>query len=302
MLRHVIAPTRDFTQISNEQIWNDDLSDTAFRLLVRALALPPAKARATTVTELAAGVDGGRITVDRARKQLMRAGLLHSTRWRCRNGQVRTESMISNVPVDEGDAERMFAAHFDREDERRDGPGAGRRGGGPPTVPSDGIALPTGETLTEENTSPLPVPAEAREVTRGTEAEAERVLLSLRLSDPRLVLGRGEVRRLLPLAAEWLARGVSSASLRHGISDGLPEPLRSPYGVLRHRLIEKLPELPAVVELVGCAGCERPFRPVSGEGRCGDCRSSTAQTPSDSEGPARVGWRERVGWTPATAQ
>lgn len=53
MLRHVIAPARDFTQISNEQIWNDELSDTAFRLLVRALALPPAKARATTVTELA---------------------------------------------------------------------------------------------------------------------------------------------------------------------------------------------------------------------------------------------------------
>jgi hypothetical protein len=299
MLRHVIAPTRDFTQISNEQIWNDDLSDTAFRLLVRALALPPAKARTTTVTELAAGLSVGRITVDRARKQLMRAGLLHSTRWRCRGGQVRTESMISSVWLDEGDAERMFAAHFDKEDERRGGPGAGRRGDGPPAASSDGTALPTGETLTEENTSPLPVPAEAR---TGTEAEAERVLLSLRLSDPRLVLGRGEVRRLLPLAAEWLARGVSSASLRHGISDGLPEPLRSPYGVLRHRLIEKLPERPTVVELVGCAGCERPFRPVSGEGRCGDCRSSAARTPSDSEGPARVGWRERVGWTPATAQ
>lgn len=64
--------------------------------------------------------------------------------------------MISNVPVEEGDAERMFAAHFDREGERRGGgrpPGAGGRRGGQPAASSDGTALPLGETLTEENTS-----------------------------------------------------------------------------------------------------------------------------------------------------
>ncbi|MFF7634434.1 hypothetical protein ACFZB9_14960 [Kitasatospora sp. NPDC008050] len=302
---------RDFTQISNEQIWNDDLSDTAFRLLVRALALPPAKARATTVTELAAGLSSGRITVDRARKQLARAGLLHSTRWRCRGGQVRTESMISNVPVDEGDAERMFAAHFDEEDERRGerrgGPGAGGRGGGQPAASSDGTDLPSGVTLTEENTSPLPVPLEP-EVLSEAEAEAERVLRSLRLSDPRLVLGRRELRRLLPLAVEWLLRGVSPASLRHGISDGLPQPLKSPYGVLRYRLIEKMPEQPTVVELVGCSGCERPFRPVSGEVRCGTCRTEAAAEACGSEGDdqadqaGRVGWRDRVAEVMAAAE
>lgn len=306
MLTHVIAPTRDFTQISNDHIWNDDLSDAAFRLLVRALALSPAKARATTVTELAAGLSGGRITADRARKQLARAGLLNSTRWRCRGGQVRTESMISNVPVDDGDAERMFAAHFDREDTRREddrrdgerreeerrdddrrgGPGAGGRGGGPPAASSDGTALPSGVTLTEEDTSPLPVPA--------IEAEAERVLLSLRQSDPRLVLGGREVRRLLPLAVEWLLRGVSSASLRHGISDGLPPELKSPYAVLRYRLIEKMPEQPTVLELVGCSGCERVFRPVSGEERCGACRSEVAAERPGGRGVGQVGWRERL--------
>lgn len=39
MLRNVVAPERDFTQISNTQVWDGNLSDTAFRLLVRAVPL-----------------------------------------------------------------------------------------------------------------------------------------------------------------------------------------------------------------------------------------------------------------------
>ncbi|MFD9596517.1 hypothetical protein ACFWA9_27755 [Kitasatospora sp. NPDC059973] len=99
MLLHAIAPSRDFTQIANSLVWDDELSDSAFRLLVRALALGPAKARATTVTALAAGLSGGRVTTDRARRQLARSGLLHTTRRRGAAGQVRTESLLSSVPL-----------------------------------------------------------------------------------------------------------------------------------------------------------------------------------------------------------
>jgi len=116
MLRHVIAPSRDFTQISNALVWDESLSDAAFRLLVRAVATPEAAARRTTVTALASGLAGGRITAERARKQLERAGLLHTTRWRGAGGRLRSESLVSNVPLSAAEAGRIFAAHFDKAD------------------------------------------------------------------------------------------------------------------------------------------------------------------------------------------
>lgn len=154
MLLHAIAPSRDFTQIANSLVWDDELSDSAFRLLVRALALGPAKARATTVTALAAGLSGGRITTDRARRQLARAGLLHTTRRRGTAGQVRTESLVSNVPLDAARSEQLFDEHF--EHARREGddnpPGAGKRTRGTSSARTSGTALPG--VKTRVNTSP----------------------------------------------------------------------------------------------------------------------------------------------------
>lgn len=87
MLRHVIAPSRDFTQIANAHVWDEEMSDAAFRLLVRALSLPDMKARQSTVTQVASGLTGGRCTADRARRNLTARGLLHQTRWRTAAGR-----------------------------------------------------------------------------------------------------------------------------------------------------------------------------------------------------------------------
>ncbi|GAA2233720.1 helix-turn-helix domain-containing protein [Kitasatospora cystarginea] len=300
MLRNVIAPSRDFTQVANTLVWDDDLSDTAFRLLVRALALPPSRARGTTVTELAAGLPCGRITADRARRQLSGAGLLHCARWRSATGQVRTESLISSVPLDEAEVERLFAEHF-----ANGRPGAGRRAPGGPAARESGTALPAGERL-EGETSPLPVPAQP-EPEPGPElgqadpavlAEAEQVLLSLRRTDPRLVLGAAEVGRLLPLAAEWLARGVSSAAMRHALTAGLPAQLKCPSALLRCRLRDKMPAPVRIASLTSCEGCDRAFRPLNGELRCGSCRqesAAAAAAPARADGGGlRIGWRDRV--------
>ncbi|MDH6117289.1 hypothetical protein ABH930_001726 [Kitasatospora sp. GAS204A] len=306
MLRHVSAPTRDFTRIRNSQIWDDDLSDSAFRLAVRGQALTETKAARTTVTELADGLTGGRVTAARARKNLAHAGLLHHTRWRGRSGQIRSESLLCDEPMSEKDAERLFAAHFaqlerlERLDQSDDEPDAGGREDGEAEAPSPGTVLPEEERLGEDETSPLPVPPPTEE-----RAKAERVLLALRRSDPRLVLGGSEVRRLAPLAAEWLARGVSSESLRHVLTAGLPGELKSAYALLHHRLVHKIPDAPersAVVALVNCDGCERPFRPVSGEAACGECRQAAAAAASarSGPGPVRMGWRERVASVTAT--
>ncbi|MCC9312298.1 hypothetical protein LN042_35445 [Kitasatospora sp. RB6PN24] len=298
MLRNVIAPARGFTQIANVHIWDDELSDAAFRLLVRALALSDAAARKTTVTELAAGLTGGRITADRARRQLGKKGLLHSTKWRNAAGQVRSESLVSSVPLRAEEAEGIFA------ERRRVGgvggaggaPGAGTRKVGRADVPSPGTALPTEGRLGEQTSSPHPVPGAGLDV-----QAAERVLLSLRQVDERLVLGSAEAARLAPLAAEWLARGVSEAGLKHALSSGLPVPVKSAVALVRHRLREKMPEDEAdrkPLKLAMCTGCDRGFRVVADEERCPGCRcaaAAAAAAPSpEPAAPGRLGWRERV--------
>ncbi|GAA1975419.1 hypothetical protein [Kitasatospora viridis] len=290
MLRNVIAPPRDFTQIANAHIWNDDLSDSAFRLLVRALALSEPAARRTTVTELAAGLTGGRITADRARRQLAKAGLLHSTKRRDASGQVRSESLMSSVSLDAGEAEQLFVGR----------PGAGERKVGRADAPSPGTVLPAGGTLRDDTPSPLPVPLDPAldpaPDPDGRLTAAEQLLRSLRKTDPRLLLGSAEVARLAPLAAEWLARGVSPAGLRHALTAGLPVPLKCPAGLLRTRLRDKMPAHESddqPVTLAICTDCERPFRVVSGENRCARCRTAAAAQPQQPE-PTRPGWRERL--------
>ncbi|MER6401266.1 hypothetical protein ABT263_35285 [Kitasatospora sp. NPDC001603] len=317
MLLHAIAPSRDFTQIANSLVWDDELSDSAFRLLVRALALGPAKARATTVTALAAGLSGGRVTTDRARRQLARAGLLHTTRRRGAAGQVRTESLLSSVPLGAAEAERLFDGQFERVGRSGHGvpPDAGKRSRGSSSVRSSGTALPG--VTPRVNTTPLPPPPALEpagtwgEFTEhgfgeGGSTEAERALLELRRIDPRLTLGAREVRRLAPLAAEWLARGVSSAALRAALTSGLPDQVKSPAALVRWRLEGKMPaplEPSTVTAPVCCDSCDRAFRPVNGEHRCGDCRTraaartaaSTAHTAESAPGTSRrVDWRTLV--------
>ncbi|TQF03083.1 hypothetical protein E6W39_13495 [Kitasatospora acidiphila] len=289
MLRNVIAPARAFTQIANAHIWDDDLSDSAFRLLVRALALSDVAARKTTVTELAAGLTGGRITADRARRQLVNKGLLHTTKRRDAGGQVRSESLVSSVPLRAEEAAEIFVSG-------RGGkaavPGAGSRKVGRADVPSPGTVLPTEGTLGEKTSSPLPVPPDPD----GRLETAEQLLLTLRQFDERLVLGSREAARLAPLAAEWLARGVGSTGLRHALTAGLPPQVKCPAALLRTRLLDKMPDhetdhLPLTLAI--CGNCERPFRVVAGEARCAGCRSTAPVQPPESE-PARLGWRERV--------
>ncbi|MDH6113368.1 hypothetical protein P3T36_001752 [Kitasatospora sp. MAP12-15] len=320
MLRNVIAPSRDFTQIANALVWDANLSDAAFRLLVRALALPDSRARSTTVTALAAGMSGGRVTMDRARRQLTKGGLLHCTRWRNDLGHVRTESLVSNVALNAAEAAEFFADHLEDGSgggnvgggggSASGGPDAGRRESGVAAPPDTGTDLPEVVTLVEKNTSPLPVPPPVSSDSPQA-AEAERVLRSLRRTDPRLVLGRTEVARLVPLAAEWLARGVETEGLRHALTAGLPQFIKSPAGLVRCRLREKMPEpdpavpaLALVEALVSCAGCERAFRPVTGEQQCGSCRQerSAAAVPAGggTAGPGPgpgPGWRERIAST-----
>ncbi|MYV56462.1 helix-turn-helix domain-containing protein [Streptomyces sp. SID3212] len=108
-------------------------------------------------------------------------------------------------------------------------------------------------------------PAEGREGGRSAalsdiEQRAYDVLVLIALDEPRLTLGERELVRLAPLAAVWLERGADAGQLRRALTAGLPEQVGSPAGLVRRRLLDKLP----------------PVRPAAGVGQlppwcgCGD--------------------------------
>jgi hypothetical protein len=77
---------------------------------------------------------------------------------------------------------------------------------------------------------------------------------------------------LAPVAAEWLARGVSELQLRNELVEGLPATIKSPRALLADRLTRKMPPVPVVVEkLVECAECGGYLPRGQKTGICGHC-------------------------------
>jgi hypothetical protein len=96
-----------------------------------------------------------------------------------------------------------------------------------------------------------------------------------------MILTEPNIRRLTPAVATWLERDVHPDTLRHTLTDHLPEPLTHPAALLAYRLTEHLPPpLPATPPTLvtapfqDCEGCDRPFRSPQ-PGRCRDCRTDT---------------------------
>ncbi|MEU1171856.1 hypothetical protein [Streptomyces microflavus] len=246
----------------------------------------------------------------RAKEQLVVNGFVHERRVSGERGLWVTQQLFSNVPLSDVDALGVWreagvggaaspSAHF---------PAVGQPG--PRTV---GRQLPVGEEREKNSSRPPTEPphvSAALVELSGEEAEAERVLLSLRHLDRQLRLGVAEARELVGLAVEWLRRGVSGSELRRVLSSALPpDGVRSAVGFLGHRLVKKMPEAPeierqplsvrdGVVEapqsavlpvspappsyvpppLVTCQGpgTEHVFRAVAGETECPDCQQAAA--------------------------
>lgn len=94
-------------------------------------------------------------------------------------------------------------------------------------------------------------------------------------SEPRLTLGEKEIQLLAPIVAPWLER-TTVTHMRTALTQGLPEQVDNPVGLVRRRLLGKLP--PPVVQRPSsgekCSHCAR-VRPVAtvheGQRYCGDC-------------------------------
>ncbi|MFI6700931.1 hypothetical protein ACIBJC_18490 [Streptomyces sp. NPDC050509] len=100
-----------------------------------------------------------------------------------------------------------------------------------------------------------------------------------------LSLSAAECAELEPLAAEWFVRGAGEEELLRALTGGLPVPVHHPAGLVRSRLVAKLPpelaDLPPAsapaVGMVECATCRTPGRPEAlRDGECGVCRGEPA--------------------------
>ncbi|MBB4891374.1 hypothetical protein FHS39_000374 [Streptomyces olivoverticillatus] len=268
---------RFFSQVPNEIIRHPRLSGDAVRLLLWQLSLPDGLDQPFYETAKSAGIKKTAFT--RAKRQLIAEGYFHEWRLQGPDGRWATEQLISNVPLTREEATALLGG--------KQPPSTADPAPGEPSRRAVGRSLMN----TEGNTSHPPLPQEEPEEDGeppGAHTErGARLLAALVRTDRRLRLGRREVRQLAPLAGEWLVRGATPDDLHDALTSGLPERVHSPAGILRDRLVRKMPEprshapAPGPVTrpqpLQACAGgCGRVIRPVADETHCRDCRAEAA--------------------------
>ncbi|MBT2384566.1 hypothetical protein [Streptomyces sp. ISL-11] len=273
MLRHVIAPTRFFSQIPNEIIRHPRLSAEAVRLLIWQLSQPNSADVPLSRTADQAGIK--KTAFMRAKRELMAEGYFHEWRRQGPDGRWSRPQLVSNVPLTADEAVAVRAGGIRPVPE-------------PPTAPEPAVGEPSRRAVGrsqdnrgENNTSHPPHPL----AERGAQA-----LVAVCHTERRLRLSGPDIKRLAPLVGEWLLRGATLRDLRDALTDGLPERVHSPAGITRDRLLRKMPDpaLPAAEPaprpqpLRACAGgCGRMMRPVADESECRDCRQGAAESSYD---------------------
>ncbi|NEC24721.1 hypothetical protein [Streptomyces parvus] len=335
MLSHVIPPPRGYTKAPNGLVRHPRLGSDAKVLVLYIQGLPEeARDKPLSAHARALGMTGR--AYQKAKAGLVTYGYVHEKRESVAGGRWRTVQVFSNEPLTDDQAARLRAGV--PADGYENTGGSGVPGASPapsthfPTVgdPTGRIVggqLPADEEQGENSSHPPTEAAEAEEPAGEPEAPsqeelaiAERVLLSLKHQARQLTLGVREARKLAALAAEWLRRGVSAGDLRLALSSALPaEGVRTAFGFLAHRLVEKLPPRPEEVAesaspppssplplpLIACDGPgeEHLFRPhASWVTTCGPChreqqRAYAAELLARAEAnpvPAPPSWRERV--------
>ncbi|MGW2087601.1 helix-turn-helix domain-containing protein [Streptomyces sp. NPDC001880] len=133
-------------------------------------------------------------------------------------------------------------------------------------------------------TTPPPLP-QPQELTPELQRAATALLADLRRHAPQLVLSENDIHTLAPGVATWLERDAHPDTIRHALTNDLPNPLKHPAKLLRHRITALLPPpLPGaqdiararpgtvVIPLQNCDHCDRAFRSRH-PGHCRECRT-----------------------------
>ncbi|WP_098008249.1 MarR family transcriptional regulator [Streptomyces sp. sk226] len=172
-------------------------------------------------------------------------------------------------------------------------------------VPAPSADRPEADQTAPRTTPPAPgeVPATLRATAEPGPSAAYLALARLGRNDHRLALSAADCTTLEPLAAAWLARGVTVDYLTTALTAGLPTRIDSPAGLLHRRLTDKIPpHIPGEAEarspstakpthetLVECTNCRRPGPPGAlPDGLCRPCHhahthDSDPTTPTPDE-------------------
>ncbi|MFE5957274.1 MarR family transcriptional regulator [Streptomyces rubiginosohelvolus] len=158
-----------------------------------------------------------------------------------------------------------------------------------PESPAVAGQAPEPTAVPPQRTPPQAPDAEPSQPAQPTgPSPAYLALARLGRDDHRLTLSAHDCTTLEPLAAQWLDRGVTTDYLTNALTAGLPAQVDSPAGLLRRRLIDKLPpQLPTTAGtpadapaptrrlLVECTDCGRPGQPEAlPDGLCRPCHQT----------------------------
>lgn len=270
--------TRAYVQIPNVIAQSSTLTLEALGLLVRLLSLPDANR--ATVERVTACVPNGRRTVSRAMTELVEAGYVQRARLQDpETGQWVTLTSVTDQPTNHmptvGEPTEPVLGGYPKGNDL-----------GKNDLPQQPDERPTDEAGDEHQEEGESSPSSNDKAPGTADAVASRALVclgKLGIHERRLRLSTGEVQRLAPLAAMWLADGFHEMEVITALKRALPARIESAAALVTYRLKNQRPEpqeaLPALerpapaLKRSECSDCGRPFRlrGVTDE-LCVDCR------------------------------
>ncbi|MFD3415899.1 hypothetical protein [Streptomyces cyaneofuscatus] len=305
-----IRHTDRFTVVGNDLAQHTGLSTVAVGFAVRIQSLP--QGTEIGIKALAARFPEGEKLIAAALRELEAHGYLQRARTRLPNGRIVTRTVFCNQPAAllrprfaaarpqrPPAAPQIPAPQIPEPEPPAPEPPAPEAAAPQAPVPTDVqhdhaprdhapqdhtpfVPLVPPPTAPKPPRPPLPHP---RELTTELDRAATALLSDLRRHAHQLVLSENDIRQLVPAVAAWFEREAHPDTIRHTLTNDLPQPLRHPAKLLKHRLTVLLPPpLPdphglaaparpraVVTPFQTCDGCERAFRAPT-PGHCRDCR------------------------------
>ncbi|MGA5062873.1 hypothetical protein ACPB9E_03695 [Streptomyces exfoliatus] len=291
--RHFNAPSRAFTQFSNELIRHPRLSSDSVRLLTWQLSLPQGALESLSTSAQRARIGGCAFT--RAKRQLKEEGFVHERRVQVARGRWITQQLVSHTPLTADQAVKLLsripAPTCTDPATPQVTPSTPTPAVGQPTTPptdrhpdkqlgEDTSNLPA-RTAEPADSAPPPPPSPPSE-------DALALIGALPLLSPALRhIPPGMRDELARLAARWLDAGHTSTDVHEHILRGLPgtgTPVHRPGGLVRYLLRDVPPLAPPPrpapqlsTRLQGTRECTghhtQPmlFRPLTDETLCPAC-------------------------------
>lgn len=296
-----VRHTSRFTVVGNHLSQHADLSLAARGLAVHIQSLPPGAK--VGIKALVERLPDSEARIASALRELEEFGYLKRTRERGPDGRVHTRTVSFNHP----DAAALGTRQPRRPSPRPAPVPAPAPAPVKPPAPTPDLEQrwelepePDVESTPEPDPEPatappaeavpprlVPVPAaqkppppplpQPRQRKPQLLHAAAALLIGLQRQDARLVLTEADIDYLAPGVAAWFERDASLAAVRHALTADLPQPLRFPAKLLRHRLTTLLPSghfLPLAyrpVPMQNCDDCDRAFR-AEEPGSCPACQ------------------------------